>query len=245
MNLRQNVNGGILARHLLCTVLEGTRRRAATGPMNTQVRHPERGTTLLELLVGLAILSVLAGLAIPGVMSLWRSYNVRAAADDLIQSVDYARTQAQANRRAYVITLGGTSNNAPLAFDVWQGTGTGCASWIGGQKVRSINYKPTNPKNLSPVQISRFAPLDLANNTAHLCIKPDGRVLRADLSLPYSPPIGSTLGAGDVVIELARVEGGMVLGNPVQVQVGYNGTARIVVGRPIEDLFGSGAGGLP
>ncbi len=213
--------------------------------MNRQFAHPERGTTLIELLVGLAILVVLAGLAVPGVMSLWRGYNVRSAADDIIQAVDFARTQAQANHRAYVITLGGTTVNAPLVFDVWQGTSTACASWVGGQKVRSITYAPNNSKNLSPVQISRFAPLDLSAATAHLCIKPDSRVLRADLSLPYSPPLGSTLGAGDVVIELARVEDTVVLGNPVQVQIGYNGTARIVVNRPIEELFGSGAGGNP
>ena len=201
--------------------------------------------TLIELLVGLAILVVLAGLAIPGVMSLWRTYNVRSAADDVIQAVDFARTQAQSNRRAYVITLGGTANSAALAFDVWQGTGTACSSWVGGQKVRAINYNPNNAKNLGSVQISRFAPLDLANVAAHICIKPDGRVLRADLSLPYSPPGGSTLGAGDIVLELARVDDGLVLGTPVQVQIGYNGTARIVVGRPVDELFGSGAGGKP
>ncbi len=196
-------------------------------------------------MVGLAILSVLAGLAVPGVMSLWRSYNVRAAADDLIQAVDFARTQAQSNRRAYVVALGGLANGAALKFDVWQGTGTTCTSWVGGQKVRTIDYTPGNIKHLSPVQVSRFAPSDLTTAAAHICIKPDGRVLRADVSLPFSPPTGSKLGAGDVVIELARVEGTLVLGTPVQVQIGYNGTARIVVGRPIDELQGSGSGGNP
>ena len=214
--------------------------------MDTQNRHPERGSTLLELMVSLGVLAILAGLSIPGVMSLWRSYNVRSAADDLIQSVDYARTQAQANRRAYVITLGGTTNTAALVFDVWQCPTPACSSACpgapGAQKVRSINYNPNNPKNLGSVQISQFAPLDLANPAAHICIKPDGRVLRADLSLPFSPPPGS-ISAGDIVIELARVDDGLVLGTPVQVQIGYNGTARIVVGRNIEQLFGSGAGG--
>lgn len=196
-------------------------------------------------MVGLAVLAVLASLSIPGVMSLYRSYNVRSAADDVIQAADFARTQAQANRRAYVLTFGGIANSAALSFDVWQGSGTACSSWLSGQKVRSINYNPNNPKNLGAVEISRFAPLDLANPAAHICIKPDGRVLRADLSLPFSPPSGSKLGAGDIVIELARIDDGQILGTPVQVQIGYNGTARIVVGRPIDDLLGDGGGGHP
>jgi Tfp pilus assembly protein FimT len=212
---------------------------------NAQMHHPERGTTLVELLVGLAILVVLTGLAIPGVMSLWRSYNVRAAADEVIQAVDFARTQAQANRKAYVITLGGMANGNALVFDVWAAPTTACATWATGQKIRSVNYNPNNAKNLATVQVSQFAPLDLANAAAHLCVKPDGRVLRADLSMPYSPPTGSTLGAGDVVLELARIDDNAVLGTPVQVQIGYNGTARVVVGRPIDQLLGSGSGGTP
>lgn len=204
----------------------------------------QRGTTLIELMVGMSIIAILAGLMIPGSMSLWRSYNLRAAADDIVSAVDFACTQAVANRRAYVITLGGVGNEAGLSFDVYQSPTTSCAGYAGGVKVRSVSYLPNNAGGLPPVTVIRFAPLDLANANAHVCLKPDGRVLRADISVPFSQPTGSLLGAGDAVLELSRIEDATLVGSPLQVQIGYNGTARITSGRPIEDLYGDGNGGI-
>ena len=206
---------------------------------------PERGSTLLELMVGLAVISILAGMMIPGVANIYRSYNLRSAADDLVSAVDFARAQAVANRRAYVITLGGVGNEPGLHFDVYQSPTTSCTGFAAGTKLRSVSYVPGNHANLPPVVVTQFAPLDLANTDAHVCIKPDGRVLRADISVPFSPPSGTTLGAGDVVIEIQRLENASLLGSPLQVQIGYNGTARITSGRPIIDLWGSGSGGTP
>lgn len=224
---------------------ELTKNPATKHPGTKHPPQTQRGSTLIELMVGLAIITVLAGLAIPGVMALYRSYHIRSAADDVISAVDFARSQASANRRAYVITLGGLGNTAALKFDVWECPNTNCAAWAGGQKLRSVNYLPNNQHNLPPIQVTRFAPLDLANTDAHVCIKPDGRVLRSDISVPFSPPLGSTMGAGDVTLELQRAEDTGPLGNPVQVQITYNGTARVTFGKPIEDLYGTGAGGKP
>ena len=212
-------------------------------------RAAQRGTTLVELMVGLALLSVLAGISIPGVMSLWRSYNLRSAADDVIQAVDFARAQAQSTRRAYVLTLGAQVANGPLKFEVWQSNSASCKTWSAGREIhtRAVDYRPTNPRNAPAVQVTRFAPSDLATSNAHVCIKPDGRVLRSDLALAFSPPVGTAmpLGAGDVILELQRVESGNAVGVPVQVQIGYNGTARLTYGRDTVPLVGSGLGGNP
>ena len=63
-------------------------------------------------------------------------------------------------------------------------------------------------------------------------------MLRGDTGAPFNPPGGSTLAAGDIVIELQRRDKGAQIGNRLQVQIGYNGTARITFGRPIGALQG-------
>lgn len=221
-------------------------------PMTTRLPQPprpasgddrgQRGTTLIELLIGLALLTVLTGLAIPGISSLLRAYNLRSAADDFLYGVNLARSQAVSNHKAYGIVLGGVSANSPLKFTVVQGTGTQCSTIAGGMVVYSADYSIGNLKNEPPVKIRAFAPGDLATAGADLCFKTDGRVLRADTGVPFSPPAGSTFEAGDVFLELVRLsDDGSEIGTPLQVQVGYNGTARITFGRPLGQLQGGGA----
>ncbi len=88
--------------------------------------------------------------------------------------------------------------------------------------------------------VTAYAPAELAASTSVLCFKPDGRLLRADTALPFSPPIGSLLGAGDVIVELRRSNSGEVAGTALQVSVGYNGTARVTFGKPLAALQGGG-----
>jgi Tfp pilus assembly protein FimT len=207
-----------------------------------QVDKAQRGTTLVELLIGLALLTVLTGLAVPGISSLLRAYNLRSAADDFLYGVNLARSQAVSNHRAYGIVLTGLTPTSPLKFKVVQGLGTQCSSIVGGLVVYSADYSPGNLLNDPPVRIRAFAPGDLSNAGADLCFKTDGRVLRADTAVPFSPPSGSKFEAGDVYLELIRLsDDGSEIGTAIQVQVGYNGTARITFGRPLNQLQGGGA----
>jgi type II secretory pathway pseudopilin PulG len=209
----------------------------------------QRGSSLIELMVGLGILMVLSGLAVPAVSALVRAYNLRTAVDDVVYAVGLARNQAAANRKAYGLVFDNlTAPGAGLRLRVVQGLGTGCTSTNpagGAVQVYATDYTVGNALNRPPIAITAFAPSELANPAVWLCFKPDGRVLRADLSRPFSPPGGTALGAGDVVIELQRVEGANnAVGNKLQVQVNYNGTAKVTFGRDTGQLQGSGGGGL-
>jgi type II secretory pathway pseudopilin PulG len=217
-------------------------------PLQTLAKA-QRGSSLIELMVGLGILMVLSGLAVPAVSALVRAYNLRTAVDDVVYAVGLARNQAAANRRAYGLLFDNlTAPGAGLRLRVVQGLGTGCTTTNpagGAVQVYASDYSIGNALNRPPIAITAFAPSELANPAVWLCFKPDGRLLRADLSRPFSPPGGTTLNAGDVVVELQRVDASNVgVDNKLQVQVNYNGTAKITFGRDTAQLQGSGGGGL-
>ena len=205
----------------------------------------QRGTTLVELMIGLAILAILSALAVPGIGSLTRAYNVRNAADSIVQTVDLARSLAMANRLAYGLVFDEAKPSGRLIYRLIQGTGAGCASVPGGTVIHAVDQGAGNAKNLPAVMITRSAPMEVASPAAFLCFKADGRVLRGDNGRTFSAPGGSLLAAGDVVLELRRTEDGGPIGSALQVQIGYNGSARVVIGRPTELLQGSGKGGGP
>ncbi len=206
----------------------------------------QRGTTIMELMVGLAILAILTGLSIPGIASLVRQYDLRSAADDVVYGAELARSLAASNRRAYGLLITPLTNASPLKFSVVQGTGTSCSTLAGGTTVYSADYSPGNLTNEPPIRVRAFAPSELNAAGANICFKNDGRVLRADLGIPFSPPLSTQLSAGDVFLELVRItETGAEIGTPLQVQIGYNGTARILSGRMLNNFQGSGDGGTP
>ncbi|MBM4342214.1 MAG: hypothetical protein FJ100_02420 [Deltaproteobacteria bacterium] len=213
--------------------------------MRRPLRGRQPGTTLTELMIGLVILMILGAATVPGGSALWQAYHVRSAADELVYAVDFARGQAMANRRAYGIQFTDPKAGGRYVFSVVQGTGAACASLSGGVVVRDVDMGPNNLTNSPAILITRIAPSDVTNAAAFPCFKPDGRVIRADNGRPFSAPTGSVLGNGDIVVELQRIDGTSLMGTPLQVQIGYNGSARVVYGRPTALLQGSGKGGGP
>lgn len=203
-----------------------------------------RGTTLFELMIGLVILMLLGMIATPSIGALTRNQHLRGAADDLVFAVDLARSQAMANRRAYGIVLDQPKPAGPFSFRVLQGADATCGSVLAGVQIREVDYGPGNAKNDAVIAIVDVAPKELKSGTAFACFKADGRMIRGDNGRAFSPPLGTKLGAGDIVVQIQRLEAGNWLGTPLQVQIGYNGSARVVHGRPIDFLQGSGAGGL-
>ncbi len=210
-----------------------------------EVPRSQRGTTMVELMIGLVIIMILSAMAVPGTAGIVRAYNLRAAADQLVYAVDLARGQSMANRRAYGIQFADPKVGGRFSFNVIQGKDATCASIVGGTVVKTVDMGVANLNNDPAIQIVDLAPIELKNGASFPCFKSDGRVIRADNGLTYSAPGGTTLGGGDIVLQLQRVEGTALIGTALQVQIGYNGSARVVFGRPIAALQGSGKGGAP
>jgi type IV fimbrial biogenesis protein FimT len=74
-----------------------------------RTRKGNRGVTLLELCIGLAVVAVLAGLAAPGFQASLRSAAVRTAAYELMTGVQQTRASAIVESRPGVLCPSDTS----------------------------------------------------------------------------------------------------------------------------------------
>lgn len=68
----------------------------------------ERGFTLIELIVTLAVLAIVAGLAMPGFNNLIQSNRAAALGEDLLTAVNYTRSEAV--RRGQRVSLCASNN---------------------------------------------------------------------------------------------------------------------------------------
>jgi len=71
----------------------------------------EKGITLIELLVAIAIVGILAVLVAPELGRFRSNYNARSCATDLIQYMRVARAMAIKENREYLIVFDTTANN--------------------------------------------------------------------------------------------------------------------------------------
>ncbi len=201
-------------------------------------RRGELGTTLFELMIGLMILTILTAVATPGIAALVRRQNLRDAAEDVLYAAGLARSRARANRRAYGLQVGKVGSKGEyLTITLRRGTGTKCDTLGGGSVEYTREYTATNAAGRPEIAIVTRAPSELSSNTVFACFKPDGRMVRSDTGLPFRPPEKGWF-AGDVYYELRRVNGSVAVGTAVQVQLGYNGTARLTYGVDLSKLQG-------
>jgi Tfp pilus assembly protein FimT len=200
----------------------------------------ERGTSLMELMMGLVILSILITMATPGLASLIGRFYTRSAAEDLMYAADLARSRARANRRAYALQVGGLGVDGELyKVVVRRGAGISCdsANATNGEVVYTADYSKANAAGNPTVAILRRAPAELLSSNHFLCFRADGRVVRSDTGLPYRGPAVGYL-AGDAYFELSRVFGTTPVGDRLQVQIGYNGSVRLTYGNDLSQLQG-------
>jgi len=77
----------------------------------------KRGTTLVELIIVIAIIGILALIGIPEISRFSADYKVRSCATDLIQNMRVARAMAIKENRNYLITFDIANNNYRIGFD--------------------------------------------------------------------------------------------------------------------------------
>jgi Tfp pilus assembly protein FimT len=204
------------------------------------VARGERGTTLIELMMGLTVLMVVMMVALPLTSSFLRQQNLRNGAEELLYAAELARSRARSNRKAYGLFIGkGGLTQDELSGEVMRGDGPSCSTVVVGTSpiVHTFDFSKDNKAGEPEVMIAQKAPRDFAQGSTFVCFKPDGRVLNGATSMPFSPPAGTTYSAGDAFFELVRVSTeGTQIGNRLQVQITYSGNARITFGYDLDAL---------
>lgn len=155
----------------------------------------QRGVTLIELMIGLAILAVLLFLAVPSFTVFLQNQQIRNASESTLQGLNLAR--AEALRR-----------NAPVRFQFVSNLTAGCAlannalNWVVSlaDATGQCDDAPTpNPDPLNPAGIvQKYAASD---GTANV-------VLAADATTVVFNGMGRVVGAGNIgTINLSNVGG--------------------------------------
>jgi len=189
-----------------------------------------KGFTLVELMVAVALVGVLALLAAPAVMRASQERHLSNATQSVLNLVEFSRIQAATRNRAYQlqpILNGGAGNDG--AFQVIEGETSACQGFT---QIRSDGSPPLVVRELDlsqahpGVRLVSVTPNDL--ETSPLCFKPDGRVfqVRGDAT-PFIIPGGGDMASGDARIRLQRFSPGGGSTGPVRVIiVPFNGVAR-------------------
>lgn len=195
-----------------------------------------KGFTLVELLVTLAMIAVLVVVTLPPIFKAARDREVRHAAQDVLDAIEFAKVQAAGRNRAYEVVIRPTEQARASEEDpglqgqilVHEGTTSACFNFPNQNDYANPRFgiRIVNPGwDYPTVHVVETVPHDLTGTS--LCIKPDGRVLRTDTQMPIVSE-NTLYAAGDAHIVLQRYEDNST---PVGVQnvvvVPFNGAARV------------------
>ena len=212
------------------------------------LRPVQRGFSLVEMMVVIAIIALLGSVSMPSIRSGLSHLKLARAVDAFVNQVEFARSQAASRNRAYrlqVIQGQGVNRGRVIVTEGW---GTLCNdlnfSDSGGfhpvVSVRDVDFSTEHPL----VMINSIEPTGIATASESdfhgLCFKPDGRVLQINEDalgggFPLQPaPAG--YGAGEAVYRLTLIgEGNQATPSARNIVVPYNGIPRVETYVPAEE----------
>lgn len=142
---------------------------------------PAKGFTVIELLIGIAVLGVLASLSVPSMRNLVISQRVKTAASDLHVSLTLARSEAIKRNAAVLVEPVNTANWA-LGWSVKAGTETlstqqAYPNVVFTGPAASVSYVGTGRVSGVTAAISFAVRSDTATQVPQRCVKiePSGR----------------------------------------------------------------------
>lgn len=77
--------------------------------LNTRLKSGYSGFTLIELMIGIALLAILVNLAMPSLQTMFRNTEIRNAAESVLNGLQRARAEAVARNTNVTFVLGANS----------------------------------------------------------------------------------------------------------------------------------------
>lgn len=91
--------------------------------------NSQRGISLIEVLIGLAVIGVLAAVGLPAIGEMMRNIRIRNGAESILNGLQYARAEAVKQNRTIVLQLTDTTK-ANWRVCVWDIATNACSTTI-------------------------------------------------------------------------------------------------------------------